>query len=56
MVTAIDAELRGLGGLPPDQALFRLVLEVSRRPQASPGPGGDDPPDERRPPKAGVGV
>lgn len=49
VVTAIDAELRGLGGLPPDQELFRLAMEVSGRPQASPGPGGgDQPPEERR--------
>ena len=36
-VAAIDGELRALGGLPPDQELFRLTLGVSRRTTPSPG-------------------
>ena len=31
VVSAIDAQLRALGGLPPDQELFRLAVGVSRR-------------------------
>ena len=33
-VAAVDAELRGLGPLPPDQELFRLTSAVARRAEA----------------------
>ncbi|MCZ2821675.1 MarR family winged helix-turn-helix transcriptional regulator [Modestobacter sp. VKM Ac-2977] len=31
-ITAVDAELRSLAALPPDGDLFRLTMELSRRP------------------------
>ncbi|MCZ2805988.1 MarR family winged helix-turn-helix transcriptional regulator [Modestobacter sp. VKM Ac-2983] len=35
-ITAVDVELRSLAALPPDGDLFRMTIELSRRPPPAP--------------------